>query len=148
MTNEKKSIIEQELCARLPYKVKCYVPNENIPLELTGKRLNYFCFHNANLGLDYRNEIEVVLDPLNSDNVIKPYLRSLSSMTKEELKEFWKLNYRNVESDDYLLADPDCLLFFSIKLIDWLNKNHFDYRKLIPQGLAIKVTEENNPYKQ
>ena len=30
---------------------------------------------------------------------------------------------------------------------DWLNKNMFDYRGLIEKGLAIEVTEENNPYK-
>ena len=28
-----------------------------------------------------------------------------------------------------------------------LNRHHFDYRGLIPKGLAIEVTEENNPYK-
>jgi len=33
-----------------------------------------------------------------------------------------------------------------LKTIDWLNKNHFDYRGLIPLGLAIEVTKENNPY--
>ena len=31
-------------------------------------------------------------------------------------------------------------------LFDWLNANHFDYRGLITMGLAIEVTEENNPY--
>lgn len=32
------------------------------------------------------------------------------------------------------------------KLIDWLNKHHFDYSGLIEKRLAIEVTEENNPY--
>ena len=31
--------------------------------------------------------------------------------------------------------------------IDWLNKNHFDYRGLIEKGLAVEITEKNNPYK-
>ena len=31
--------------------------------------------------------------------------------------------------------------------IDYLNANHYDYRGLIPMGLAIEVTDENNPYK-
>lgn len=30
--------------------------------------------------------------------------------------------------------------------LDWLNKNHFDYRGLIEKGLAIAVTPNNNPY--
>jgi hypothetical protein len=32
-------------------------------------------------------------------------------------------------------------------VMDWLNERHFDYRGLIEKGLAIEVTEENNPYK-
>lgn len=44
--------------------------------------------------------------------------------------------------------DIDCFSFGSVpRLIDWLNKHHFDYRGLIPMGLAIEVTE-NNPYKK
>ena len=34
------------------------------------------------------------------------------------------------------------------KFMDWLNAHHFDYRGLIPMGLAIEVTKENNPYKE
>lgn len=30
--------------------------------------------------------------------------------------------------------------------VDWLNRKMFDYRGLIPKGLAIEVTEENNLY--
>jgi hypothetical protein len=29
------------------------------------------------------------------------------------------------------------------KTFDWLNKNHFDYRGLIPMGLAIDATNLN-----
>ena len=36
----------------------------------------------------------------------------------------------------------------SKEVIDWLNSHHFDYRGLIERGLAIEVTEENNPYKE
>ena len=40
------------------------------------------------------------------------------------------------------------------RYIDWLDSKHFDWRTdgnnktLIENGLAIEVTEENNPYKQ
>ena len=33
-----------------------------------------------------------------------------------------------------------------LNLINWLNSHHFDYRGLIEKGLAIEVTDENNPY--
>ena len=32
-------------------------------------------------------------------------------------------------------------------LYEFFNSHHFDYRGLIPKGLAIEVTKENNPYK-
>ena len=65
----------------------------------------------------------------------KPYLRPLSSMTEKE-----KIDYRaffNYDGVEY----PE-------EYIDWLNAHHFDYRGLIEKGLAIAVTEENNPYKE
>ena len=58
---------------------------------------------------------------------VKPYLRPMSSMTNKEYE-----HTKNMSPLDY---------------IDWLNAHHFDYRGLIDKGLAIEVTEENNPYK-
>ena len=45
------------------------------------------------------------------------------------------------EEKDLVLQDLCARLPF-----DYLNKNMFDYRGLIPKGLALS-TEENNPYK-
>ena len=67
--------------------------------------------------------------------IIKPYLRPLSSMTEEEKV---KLSLSQI----YAFAH-----YNEIAKIDWLNAHHFDYRGLIDKGLAIEVTEENNPYK-
>ena len=58
-------------------------------------------------------------------------------MTKEEKIEY--LNACGNEMDN-ALSSP------RYSEIDWLNKNHFDYRGLIPRGLAIKITKENNTY--
>jgi hypothetical protein len=46
--------------------------------------------------------------------------------------------------DFYLSEVPSYVV---ILVFDWLNKNHFDYRGLIPKGLAIAVNKNNNPYK-
>ena len=58
-------------------------------------------------------------------------------MTEEEKKEY-----------DHRL---ECMFYDAMYddafAIDWLLKNHFDFRGLIPKGIAIEVTEENNPYK-
>ena len=71
---------------------------------------------------------------------IKPYLRTMSSMTEEEYNE-----YRNIDNRSYT-CPIDYAHIPASDRIDWLLKNHFDYRELIPKGLAIEVTEENNLY--
>lgn len=71
-----------------------------------------------------------------------PYLRPMSSMTEEEKEE-----YRNIDNRSY-----SCLINYahipSSDRIDWFNKKMFDYRGLIPMGLAIAVRKENNPYER
>ena len=67
---------------------------------------------------------------------IKPYLRPMSSMTDEEQREY--NSTKTLSIIDY----P------TLQSYDWLNAYHFDYRGLINKGLAIEVTEENNPYKE
>jgi hypothetical protein len=142
MTNKEKELLLRDLCARLPYNVKCFVPTMDKIMTLTGKRLNYFCFHDEAWGTDYSHEYEVVLDPLNDYHngyVIKPYLRPMSSMTEEE-----KITYIHLQHGFLYLSG---LVTDSINnMIDWLNSNHFDYRGLIEKGLAIEVDEGNNPY--
>ena len=61
---------------------------------------------------------------------LKPYLRPMFSMTEKEHKEY----------EQWL---PDG---FNINTVNWLLEHHFDFMGLIPKGLAIEVTEDNNPY--
>ena len=52
----------------------------------------------------------------------------MSSMTDEQYKEYLELEHSgNMEH-------------LSIPALDWLNKNNFDYRGLIPMDLAIDAT--------
>ena len=81
---------------------------------------------------------------------IKPYLFPLSSMTEEQRIEAsfefgskkYKVNiFGNIESyseigDDIAYIDLENIE----RYINWLNKNHFDYRGLIEKGLAIDAT--------
>lgn len=71
----------------------------------------------------------------------KPYLRPMSSMTEEEQKEY------ELFANHCMNTSIGFIHFEAAPLIDWLDKNHFDHRGLIPKGLAVEVTEENNPYK-
>lgn len=70
---------------------------------------------------------------LNAGNIpyCKPYLFPLSSMSEEQEKECQQIKHSYYFDDD------------SFVLFDWYNKNHFDYRGLIPKGLAIDATGLN-----
>ncbi len=83
---------------------------------------------------------------------VLPYLRPMSSMTDKELATFLEIRGMNLNSEQLKTfregqtAIVSTLPSYS-RHIDWLNAHHFDYRGLIGKGLAIEVTEENNPYK-
>jgi len=117
MTQEEKELLLKDLCARLPYEVILLAPN--------GRTI---CVTDGNTAAE-----------LFVEEGWKPYLRPMSSMTEEEIKEFSVLGV-----GIHLFKGP---LIPSYDTLDWLNAHHFDYRGLIEKGLAIAVTEENNPYK-
>ena len=132
MKQEDKELLLKDLSTRLPYGVKVCIklPNHQEKKfdEQIGdlKELTIYGGYLVNSkGIDYRS--------FNLD--IKPYLRPMSSMTEEEKNEHFG---RTMTID---------IVQTSKEVIDWLNAHHFDYRGLIEKGLAIAVTEENNPYK-
>lgn len=133
MTQEEKQLLFNDLCARLLYGVKIL----DIPANVVGEP--YLVSTTDTV------EYEPV-DKTNDDNWnqtlynIKPYLRPLSSMTEEEVNEFILI------SDTVLwLGNKRSTCILSIEQTDWLNKNMFDYRGLIPMGLALEATK--NMYK-
>ena len=130
MTLEDKQLLLRDLCARLPYCVigsYSWKNREPHNRELTG------CLF---------DELKSSWDST-GDSQFSPYLRPLSSMTDEEYKELKSI------SSYYGFAPYEFIYDWSPNyyVIDWLNAHHFDYRGLIEKGLAIAVTEENNPYK-
>ena len=112
MTQEEKELLLKDLCARLPYN--CRVFYEYVD-NLDGKTYGY------SLTLNTWCIDELVANKA----VIKPYLRPMSSMTEEERQEY-----------GLVLCDE-----LSINQFDWLNRKMFDYRGLIPKGLALEAKE-------
>ena len=125
MTREEKELLLKDLCGRLPYGVKLkYIPtNEIITLEFIGKSTIDGDIH------DLIENFSVCLFPL-------------SSMTEEQRKELQEL-YFDYISDEILNNIEYVYHYDCMHLIDWLNKNHFDYRGLIPMGLANDATGLN-----
>ena len=131
MTQEDKDLLLKDLCARLPYGVKCAYFNTKEEVKV-GELLTIWCKEKR----VFIDKLSIDYDGGNCIGVI-PYLFPLSSMTKEELREY---NYLYAERENN--NEGDDIEQYS-DLIDWFNKNHFDYRGLIPMGLAIDATGLN-----
>ena len=131
LSQEDKEVLLKDLCARLPYSVKCEIDDIDEPLELESIKFkgDYFIFGN---GVYERYITE-----------IKPYLRPMSSMTEKE-KDVYTSFIVGCEYDDYWhpgeYTDAVCVDAMS-ELIDWLNAHHFDYRNLLKRGLALPAPE-------
>ena len=116
-----KELLLKDICARLPYGVKIQVPYEDGSGyfdETVWEVNNDGPFHVNGWGIEYE--------------YVKPYLFPLSSMTEEQEKEYNDLN--NCELGCFPHTED---------ALDYLLKNHFDYRGLIDKGLAIDATNLN-----
>lgn len=123
MTQENKDFLLKDLCARLPYGIKALNKEEIITIRA------YIP--------------DLVIDEVGISHTVedcKPYLFPLSSMTTEQRYELHDLIHNlnvlaiNGEIGDWVVSSSE---------VDWYNKNHFDYRGLIPKDLAIDATGKN-----
>ena len=165
MTQEDKILLFKDLGARLLYGVKCrvrYIVNnettygEDVWFEEDDKitRVN---FDHTEVYTEWTQEYHDIGN-------IKLYLRPMASMTEEELDELRRRINKNCNTGRVITKDNfekvnDWVWFCNMRewecvgsimmgeVIDYLNEHMFDWRGLIPKGLAIAVTEENNPYK-
>jgi hypothetical protein len=142
MTQNEKDILLKDLCGRLPYGVNCkiYYKYRYYNMKLSGIFDNeaYFTDNNGSLYIDYEN--------------VKPYLFPLSSMTEEQKYDFYcRFIENDCDFDDFKEFYLDNGMWHKLltslddieTIIDWLNKNHLDYRGLIPMGLANDATDKN-----
>lgn len=124
MTQENKELLLKDLCARLPYGVK---------IELT------WWVMGEGIGINTTLEPECIEELLNDEDgntEIKPYLFPLSRMTEEQKMFLRQQNW-------CIAISTSGTVETTIEGINWLNKNHFDYRGLIEKGLAIDASGLN-----
>ena len=144
MTQEEKELLLKDLSARLPYSVKVQTTYIN---PQTKER--------KDIGTDVLSTVEISL-LIDGYYEPKPYLFPLSSMTEEQCEELRNLIYEHFTLDDEFNEGirfktyGDILVWLDGKpinecyfIFDWFNKKHFDYRGLIPKGLAIDATGLN-----
>ena len=148
MTQEDEKILLIDLAARVPYEVK-------ISVELDENKLV------GTLNAVYPSENRVIVDNLDkaiaainvrcggfilNENNVKPYLRSLSSMSEKEKSELYEVF---LECPTIIKTFSSYTEFFiyadiinsidMVNVIDWFNAHHFDYRGLIERGLALEA---------
>lgn len=126
-----KMLLIRDLSSRLPYGVKV----EHIRTGMIGtlhEMRVYPLYDDNDVIYDYFCDTDFLGDDDKFDIIaFKPCLFPLSSMTDEQKKE-WCSMVGEIEEHGH-----------NVKLLDWLNKNHIDYRGLIQLGLAIDVTGQN-----
>ena len=113
MTQEYKELLLRDLTARLPDHVRCKIWLKDGTTE------------EGLLDLEH-NYGDVLRDAFYYNKIvdIKPYLRPMSSMTKDEVGEYISLK------EDIVGSDGITYFFETYESIDWLNKKMFAYRTI------------------
>jgi hypothetical protein len=128
MTKEERQLLLVDLSARFPY---------NVAIDCRSENSRFTCYLTSDMLREIQNN--------NCYWEYKPFLFPLSSMTEEQKEELKMICDWHDDEED---AQSVLVLYhkhFVMKsdVIDWLNKNHFDWRGLIPKGLANDTTGLN-----
>lgn len=137
MKQEDKELLLRDLCSRLPYGVKMnhIADTENNSIALVGIAKTMITLESS-AGYETSNIEDYI-----------PYLFPLSSMTEEQKEEYNSVCNKDLDALSEAVCNRTYVetriampLYYGI---DWLIANHFDYRGLIPMGLAIDCTNLN-----
>ena len=145
MTQEEKELVIKDLCCRLPYNVKIkrswIAPMTGSPEE-TITTFSSFDVEVLSSSIELNGADGFVTCEDGKTHTVRnysclPYLRPLSSMTEDEYNELKEIGsyYGLAPFEDIHNWIPN------YELIGWLNAHYFDYRGLIPLGLALEAKE-------
>ena len=122
MTWDEMMVLYHDLEGRIGYDVQCV----SIIGSLDSGKRNYFSLTEKTL-----SEIRLNFSDYIFNHVIEfrcyPVLRSMESMTEEELEEY-RGTLIELPNEEYLISTP--------RTKDWLKSKNFDYNGLIKIGLA------------
>ena len=134
MTQEDKDLLLKDLCARLPYSTLCYCKwTKDAPNDTSGcvQEVSTYLLEELMIIGDQNYECQIC--------EIKPYLRPMSSMTKDEEKELG--NYLSTEI--FLSIDGlHSVLMAQRHTSNFLYSRHLDVLGLIEKGLAIEAPKD------
>ena len=161
MTEQEHRLLYIDICARLPYGLvvcqSAQYSDSHFAYSIADKwQKEPHDFHiigieGKNTLITDRNKEErtyskgIVSTPITicidnglTNQIARPYLRPMSSMTEDERNEY--LNVKMQETERVALAEvyrPEAVS----EILDWLNAHHFDYRGLIEKGLALEAPD-------
>lgn len=126
MTQEEKELLIKDLCARLPYHL--------LGKDTFGKTRELKVVYPT--GTIIAQEIN---GECCSSCGFVPYLRSMSSITKDEKEEIKPLFSEVIDEfgKRMLVVRQNKMVLYQ----DWLNAHYFDYRGLIDKGLALEAPD-------
>lgn len=119
MTQEQKQLLIKDLCSRLPYET--WVKYEGKKWLVTG-------YGHGRVSL-LPSVFSSIGGPCPLVEEVRPYLRSMSSMTEEEENE-----YRAINCYEGLFPSNE-------EALDYVLEHHFDFRGLIEKGLVLEAPE-------
>jgi len=128
MTQEEKELLIKDLSGRIPYRHNVWLLVREFDEDAPSNR----------------RMLAKYIDDIYTGWVVecKPYLRPMTSMTEEEEKVFGSFIFTEHHGWDGKTDYHEYVCIDNInKFYDWLNKKMFDYRGLIPRGLALEAKE-------
>lgn len=130
MNKEQFELLKQDICSRLSHGVKIRI---TIPF-----------FEESDYPTEVLSAIDTKTDRINNTSIliedVKPYLRPMSSMTEEEYECFVDILSRSMVRRKCYDWHEQWIQTPSTE--EWINTHHFDYRGLIPMGLALEAPED------
>ena len=155
MTIEEKKLLFKDLCARVPYSVQVEWAKGVFKFDETHQGIGALFTRDEKGKLS--EDFDIIMSGCFYGEVIKPYLRPLSSMTEKEKEELYKaFNIKASVVGEYGISsnnawwvkdrqEPlgfDTVPYASMAgVIDFFYTHHLDFRGFIPMGLALEAPE-------
>ena len=134
VNDEFKSLVVRDIAARLPY---------GITVRVTGEWFKPF---DCDLSIQYNSELAKFEK---GELDLKPYLRSMETMTEEEKEEcvemgigYWDSGHYEDDEHSYLYGGKTFQLIPCSDTYDYCNRHYIDYRGMIDSGLALEAPKD------
>lgn len=143
MSKDDRELLITDLTSRIKYGVICKIEHiDDFGNRWRNEKLTGFSYlEDGGFYFEFSYYLEVDF----AEKVL-PYLRPMESMTETERLELSRLTDDKFKFYLYT-SKPEIICYEKynylegLKVLDWLNAHHFDYRGLIEKGLALPAPE-------